>query len=314
MVHPLFFNPTFGNLKNTLTFTVYYLTSTLSQLKLMTMISLEHLNFSYRKGRPVLSDLQLDLQPGRIYGLLGKNGAGKSSLLYNICGLLFPQSGHCNVLGFNPARRQPAFLQQVYLLPETFDLPDVGIDDYVRLYAPFYPAFDEAAFKKHLGVFDVPHGPTLHALSHGQQKKVLISFALATGAKVLLMDEPTNGLDIPSKRQFRKVIAGCLRDDQCMIISTHQVKDLDSLIDDVLILEDSRIILQEPVSRITEKLSFRQVMSLEETEPPIYSEGALKGYAVVAVNRREEHSGLDMEMFFNAVMVEKEKILPLFNR
>ncbi|WP_343701089.1 ABC transporter ATP-binding protein [Chitinophaga sp.] len=278
------------------------------------MISLQDLTFSYRKGHPVLSSLQLSFAPGRIYGLLGKNGAGKSSLLYNICGLLYPQAGHCQVMGFNPAKRQPAFLQQIYLLPEAFHLPDVDIDQYVRLNAPFYPGFDRAAFDRHLGVFEVPRHQQLHALSHGQQKKVLISFALATTARVLIMDEPTNGLDIPSKRQFRKVIAGCLREDQCMIISTHQVKDLDSLIDEVLILESGRIILKEPVTRITEKLSFRQVMSLEETEAPLYSEGALKGYAVVAVNRREEHSRLDMEMFFNAVMVEKEKILPLFTR
>lgn len=278
------------------------------------MISLQDLTFSYRKGHPVLSHLQLSFAPGRIYGLLGKNGAGKSSLLYNICGLLYPQAGQCQVMGFNPAKRQPAFLQQIYLLPEAFHLPDVDIDQYVRLNAPFYPGFDRAAFDRHLGVFEVPRHQQLHALSHGQQKKVLISFALATAARVLIMDEPTNGLDIPSKRQFRKVIAGCLREDQCMIISTHQVKDLDSLIDEVLILESGRIILKEPVTRITEKLSFRQVMSLEETEAPLYSEGALKGYAVVAVNRREEHSRLDMEMFFNAVMVEKEKILPLFTR
>ena len=278
------------------------------------MISLQHLNFSYRKGRPVLSDLHLRFEPGRIYGLLGKNGAGKSSLLYNICGLLFPQSGECSVLGFTPAKRQPAFLQQVCLLPEDFDLPDVDIEKYLRLYTPFYPGFDRALFNRHLEVFDVPDQHSLHALSHGQQKKVLIAFALATRAKVLIMDEPTNGLDIPSKRQFRKVIAGCLQEDQCLIISTHQVKDLDSLIDEVVILENGRIILKEPVNRITEKLSFRQVMSLEETEAPLYSEGALKGYAVVAVNRRQEQSRLDMEMFFNAVMVEKDRILPLFNQ
>ncbi|AWO00961.1 ABC transporter ATP-binding protein [Chitinophaga alhagiae] len=278
------------------------------------MISLQDLTFSYRKGHLVLNNLQLHFEPGRIYGLLGKNGAGKSSLLYNICGLLYPQAGQCQVMGFNPAKRQPAFLRQVYLLPEAFHLPDVDIDQYVRLYAPFYPGFDSAAFDRHLDVFEVPRRQQLHALSHGQQKKVLISFALATTARILIMDEPTNGLDIPSKRQFRKVIAGCLREDQCMIISTHQVKDLDSLIDEVLILENGRIILKEPVTRITEKLSFRQVLSLEETEAPLYSEGALKGYAIVAVNRREEHSRLDMEMFFNAVMVEKEKILPLFTR
>ncbi|QEH43890.1 ATP-binding cassette domain-containing protein [Chitinophaga sp. XS-30] len=278
------------------------------------MISLQHLHFSYRKGHPVLDDVSLTLQPGRIYGLLGRNGAGKSSLLYNICGLLYPRSGHSSVMGFDPTKREPAFLQQVYLLPEAFSLPDMDTGQYLRLYTPFYPAFDHKAFHQYLEVFEIPAGQHLPALSHGQQKKVLIAFALATRAKVLLMDEPTNGLDIPSKRQFRKVMAGSLGEDQCMIISTHQVKDLDSLIDEVLIMEGAHIILQEPVTRITEKLSFRHVVSLEETEAPLYSEGALKGYAVVAVNRKEEHSRLDMEMFFNAVLLEKESILPLFKQ
>lgn len=278
------------------------------------MISLQHLHFSYRKGHPVLDDVSLTLQPGRIYGLLGRNGAGKSSLLYNICGLLYPKSGHSSVMGFDPTKREPAFLQQVYLLPEAFSLPDMDTEQYLRLYTPFYPAFDHKAFHQCLEVFEIPSGQHLPALSHGQQKKVLIAFALATRAKVLLMDEPTNGLDIPSKRQFRKVMAGSLGDDQCMIISTHQVKDLDSLIDEVLIMEGAHIILQEPVTRITEKLSFRHEVSLEETEALLYSEGALKGYAVVAVNRKEEHSRLDMEMFFNAVLLEKESILPLFKQ
>ncbi|RPD39189.1 ATP-binding cassette domain-containing protein [Chitinophaga barathri] len=278
------------------------------------MISLQHLHFAYNKAVPILQDVNLELSPGRIYGLLGKNGVGKSSLMYNMCGLLFPSSGSCSVLGHTPSRRDPAFLQQVCLLPEDFEMPAMSIDQYIRLYAPFYPAFSSDAFEGHLQTFGIPRQQSLPALSHGQQKKVLISFTLATNARLILMDEPTNGLDVPSKRQFRKVIAGSLREDQSIVISTHQVKDLDSLIDEVLILEDHRIILQEAISSITEKLSFRQVMSLEETEAPIYSEGALKGYAVVAVNRKAEQSRMDMEMFFNAVMTEKEKILPLFNR
>lgn len=278
------------------------------------MVSLQHLHFAYNKAVPILEDVNLSLSPGRIYGLLGKNGAGKSSLMYNICGLLFPVSGSASVLGHTPALRRPAFLQQVCLLPEDFEMPAMRISEYLRLYAPFYPDFSHEAFERYMKVFDVPVRQSLQALSHGEQKKVLISFTLATRAKLVLMDEPTNGLDIPSKRQFRKVIAGSLQEDQCIVISTHQVKDLDSLIDEVLILEDRRIILQESVSGITEKLAFRQVMSLEETEMPIYSEGALKGYAVVAINRKAEQSRMDMEMFFNAVMTEKEKILPLFQR
>lgn len=277
------------------------------------MINIKNLTFGYRPKQMVLENLNLQIKPGHIYGLLGRNGAGKSSLLHNICGLLFPVSGTCQVSGEIPAGRDPKFLQQVYLLPEEIYLPNVSIKSYLDIYAPFYPAFDRDMFYRFLSEFDIPMEHKLQDMSYGQKKKVMISFALATQAKVLLMDEPTNGLDIPSKKQFRKIIAGVIKDDQLIIISTHQVKDLDSLIDYVLILEDKQIILNQPVENITEKLAFKQVINLDEVASPIYNEGALKGYAVVAINHKKENSRLDMEMFFNAVLSEKQLVLSQFN-
>ncbi|MBW4891708.1 ABC transporter ATP-binding protein [Mucilaginibacter sp. HMF5004] len=277
------------------------------------MIIFDNLTFGYKKAEPVLQDLNLELKQGHIYGLLGQNGAGKSSLLYNICGLLFANKGQCHVLGQVPSKRNVSFLQQVFLLPEEFYIPRVNLAGYLNTYAPFYPAFDRDMFYRFAKEFEIPDTGNLQSLSHGEQKKVMISFALATNAKVLLMDEPTNGLDIPSKKQFRKIIAGCIRPDQTMIISTHQVRDLDSLIDHVLILKDKNIIVHEPVDRITEKLVFKQAMTLNEAGEVIYSEGGLKGYAVVALNKKEEPSRLDMEMFFNAVLSNKQQIVQLFN-
>lgn len=277
------------------------------------MITIENLTFGYHKKQVVLENLNLHLNPGYIYGLLGRNGAGKSSLLHNLCGLLFPDAGTCRVADKDPADRSPEFLQQVFLLPEDVYLPNLSIKNYLDIYAPFYPEFNRDLFFQFLTEFEIPLNNKLQSMSYGQKKKVMISFALATQAKVLLMDEPTNGLDIPSKKQFRKIIAGNIKDDQLIIISTHQVKDLDSLIDSVLILEDKKIILHQSVEQITEKLAFKQVMSLDEIAAPIYSEGALKGYAVVAVNSKQEHSRLDMEMFFNAVLTEKQQILSQFN-
>ena len=278
------------------------------------MISIQHLTFGYRKRQTVLEDLNLELPPGHIYGLLGRNGVGKSSLLHHLCGLLFPDQGSCQVMGQIPGRRAPSFLQQIFLLPEEIYIPDIPIRRYLHMQAPFYPTFDTFLFYAYLKEFNVPVENTLQGMSYGQKKKVMISFALATRAKVLLLDEPTNGLDIPSKRQFRKIIAGSLREDQLMLISTHQVKDLDSLIDYVLVIEDKKIIIQAPIDQITEKLVFRQVMDLNEITAPIYSEGGLKGHAVVAHNHDLVHSRMDMEMFFNAVLIEKNQILPLFNQ
>ncbi len=201
------------------------------------MVTLQDITYSYRRGAPVLNGLSLQLEPGRIYGLLGRNGAGKSTLLYHIAGLLFPKSGSCRVQGHEPARREPAFLQSVYIIPEAFQLPDMTAKRFIQLHAPFYPSFDPVLCASILEQFGMGEDDKLPQLSHGQQKKFQVAFAVATRVKLLLLDEPTNGLDIPSKQQFRKIIAGNLGEDQTMVISTHQVRDLDSLIDEVLILD-----------------------------------------------------------------------------
>jgi ABC-2 type transport system ATP-binding protein len=276
------------------------------------MIEINQLSFAYKKHK-VLQNLSLSLKAGNIYGLLGKNGAGKSSLLYQICGLLFPQQGKISVNQHIPSQRKTNFLQDIYLLPEEFDLPNVAIKNFLKTNAPFYPNFNEELFNSYLAEFNIPINNSLQGMSFGQKKKVMISFALATQTKVLLMDEPTNGLDIPSKKQFRKIIAGALQPHQLIIISTHQVKDLDSLIDHVLVLEDEHIIFDQSVENITQKLAFKQVMQLTEVENLIYSEGALKGYAIVAKNLHNEHTRLDMEMFFNALSSEKQQMISLFN-
>jgi ABC-2 type transport system ATP-binding protein len=277
------------------------------------MIDIKNLTFGYHRKQTVLQNLTLKLAPGHIYGLLGRNGAGKSSLLHNICGLLFPNSGECLVAGSIPQQRNPKFLQEVYLLPEEIYLPNVTIKSYLDVYAPFYPTFNFDLFYNILKEFDVEAKNKLQNISYGQKKKVAIAFALSTQAKVLLMDEPTNGLDIPSKKQFRKIIAGTLVDDQVIIISTHQVRDLDSLIDHVLVLEDKQIIVNQSTDRITEKFVFKQVMQLNDVSAALYSEGGIKGYAVIAPNIKHEDSKIDMEMFFNAVLTEKQQIQSQFN-
>src|SRR5688572_4458785 len=171
------------------------------------MINIQNLHFGYRRKK-IFTGLSLQLQPGHIYGLLGKNGTGKSTLLRNIAGLLFPDQGAVTVLGFNPAKRQPAFLRDIFMVPEEFFLPDLPVDHLTKYMAPFYPKFNEEQFNRYLTEFDIPRNNTVQKMSYGQKKKVLISFGLASNTSILLMDEPTNGLDIMSKSQFRKVMAG----------------------------------------------------------------------------------------------------------
>nr|WP_295873886.1 ABC transporter ATP-binding protein [uncultured Chitinophaga sp.] len=277
------------------------------------MINIQSLKFSYRPNRPLFEDLSLRLEAGHIYGLLGKNGAGKSTLLKQIAGLLFPDGGACEVMGYKTANRQPAFLREIFLVPEEFNLPKISIRTYVKANAPFYPRFDEQAFYSYLKEFAIPQDQQLTNMSYGQKKKVIISFALAANTKVLIMDEPTNGLDIPSKSQFRKVMAAAVTDDKCMVISTHQVRDLDNLIDNIVIIDDHKIIFHQDVGTVTDKLSFKLLAQLDDRLPILYADSSLRGHSVIMKNENMEQSKIDMELLFNAILSNRQPIQELFN-
>lgn len=275
------------------------------------MISIQNLSFAYRK-KPVFDGLNLQFEAGHVYGLLGKNGTGKSSLLRNIAGLLFPQKGSITVNGHTPFKRLPVFLEDIFMVPEEFYLPDIPVADFIRRYAPFYPRFSEDRFRNYISVFEIPADSTLQNMSYGQKKKVLISFALATNARVLLMDEPTNGLDIMSKSQFRKILAEALDEERCIIVSTHQVKDLENLIDRITVIDEGKILFDENIEEITRRLTFRFSYDREEAATAFYSESSLAGTLIVAPNTSGEESKLDLELLYKAIVTNSDKITKLF--
>jgi len=277
------------------------------------MIQIKNLSFDYGKRKPVFRNLNLTLKEGNVYGLLGRNGAGKSSLLRNMAGLLFPTSGTCMVNGHNAQDRLPVFLQDLYFLPEEFHTPPVKIKEFVDIYAPFYPKFSLKQFLEYLEEFQLSDNEKFTELSLGQKKKALIGFALSTNTKVLLMDEPTNGLDIPSKSQFRKIIASVATDERIIVISTHQVRDLESLIDPIIILDNSEVLLNATTEEITEKLCFKMVSTVTEHDMVLYSEHSLRGFSIVTQNVDNEHSKADLELLFNATLTSQLQIKQLFN-
>ncbi|MBO9658180.1 MAG: ATP-binding cassette domain-containing protein [Chitinophagaceae bacterium] len=276
------------------------------------MVNIQNLSFAYKK-KPVFKELNLSFQAGHVYGLLGKNGTGKSSLLRNIAGLLFPQKGTISVNGYTPAERLPIFLQDVFMVPEEFYLPDISIPDFIRSYVPFYPRFNSDKFRDYLSVFEVPSDSTLQNMSYGQKKKVLISFALASNAKLLLMDEPTNGLDIMSKSQLRKIMAQALDEERCIIISTHQVKDLENLIDRITVIDEGKILFDQDVQAISAKLSFRFAMDEADLAAALYSESSLAGNVIVASNHEEEETKLDLELLYKAIVTNSGEVNKLFH-
>ena len=271
------------------------------------MIDIQNINFKYAGSKEqIFSDFSLQLNENNIYGLLGKNGTGKSTLLYLISGLLHPQGGTVTVDGYASCERRPEMLEEIFIVPEEFELPAMTLDEYVRINQPFYPRFSREVLRSCLEDFDLPTSLKLQSLSMGQKKKVFMSFALAAGTRLLLMDEPTNGLDIPSKTQFRRAVANNMSDDRTLIISTHQVHDVEALLDHILILTRSRLLLDASVGDICEKYAFEFRSPGSDMSDVVYSEPSMQGNAVIA-ERAEgmNETQLNLELLFNAVSTGK---------
>ncbi|GAA4098691.1 ABC transporter ATP-binding protein [Mucilaginibacter panaciglaebae] len=275
------------------------------------MIKITNLSFGYGKHK-LFDSLNLSLKRGHIYGLLGMNGAGKSTLLKNIAGLAMPWSGTCVVNGGVAVKRNPSFLQELFFIPEDIYLPPVTAKQFAESTGHFYPKFEHKQFEQLLADFDIPINRSLTKLSLGQQKKAYIAFGIAANTSLLIMDEPTNGLDIPSKAQFRKLVASVLTDDRCVIISTHQVRDLDNLIDTVLVLHKNYIILNQSLDEISEKLNFGVIPA--NSADYIYAEQHLSGLNAITENTDNSFTKVDMELLFNAIINNNLNLITLLNK
>lgn len=266
------------------------------------MVQIENLTFQYSRKRKLFSNLNLEMQSNNIVGLLGKNGSGKTTLLKLIAGLRFAKQGNIKVNDVDPSKRDVDFLSELYYLPEEFDIPNITANEFVKAYSPFYKNFDTTVLKTILNEFQLDSSQKLNQLSYGQKKKFLISFALATKCQLLILDEPTNGLDIPSKAIFRKIVAGALTDNQLVVISTHQVKDIENLLDKIVVLDEGQIVFNKSIFEITEKYAFRQVANLSETH--LYNEPSPAGYNVIEA-QTNANTNIDIELLFNAIINRK---------
>ncbi len=277
------------------------------------MIRIEDISFAYRKGRKqVFRHFNAGLELGGIYGLLGKNGAGKSTLLHLMAGLVAPSEGKVLLHGEEMSKRSVTSLQSLFLVPEEFSLPAVSLDRYVRYMAPFYPRFSAEILKRALDCFELSGDLHLDRLSMGQRKKVFVSFALAANTEWLLLDEPTNGLDIPGKRQFRKILVQEMNEERGVVISTHQVQDVEHLLDRLLIVDQGQALLQKTVAEVCETVRFAQTSDPDLLRRAIYQLPSLQGASVLLPNEDGVESNLDLELLFNALMEKREEVTALF--
>ena len=274
------------------------------------MITLKELSFSYSRKKEVLDRINLEVGSGHICGLLGKNGEGKTTLLNLLSGQIFPDQGSCLVLEEIPSERNARFLQQIFLLPEEISMPEVTAIEYIKMYAAFYPTFRDDICKACVESFEINLSDRLSKMSQGQRKKVAITLALAAHTPLLLMDEPTNGLDIPSKATFRRLVASLRDDNQTVIISTHQVRDLESLIDTVLILDQRQILLNKTLNEIGEKLYFGPLLPEEKA---LYSEPTPQGTIGVTAREDKEETAVSLELLFNAAITYPKEIQRIMN-
>ncbi len=270
------------------------------------MISITNLTYYYHLDEPLFENLSIKLENGSIIGLLGKNGAGKTTLLKLISGLIYPKIGEIEVLGCTAPKRHPQLLEQLYFIPEEIYLPDITIEQYIKANSLFYSKFDFRLLDQLLDECELKPQMSIPKLSFGKKKMFLISFALATKCRVLLLDEPTNGIDIPSKGIFRKIVAGALTENQVILISTHQVKDIEHLIDHLIILDQANIVLNKSINEITSHLQSSRRQTLNDIEV-LYSEAAPEGYHVISP-QTNGNSVVELELLFNAVIHGKTLI------
>ncbi len=260
------------------------------------MITLSDLGFTYSRKSTVFTGLTLNIPAGRSVGVLGANGAGKTTLIKLLAGLVSPIQGEVSVLGFNPRQRQAEFYQNLFIVPEESELPPITGIAYLKLYSVFYPNFDHNRFSHLTDQFDVDTSKRLTEMSLGQKKKFLVAFAMSTGCQLILMDEPTNGLDIPAKAQFRDMVIQHQSDEQTFLICTHQVRDLDSIIDSVVMMNETHAHWFD-LGELPEKIS--QVSHRSEEDVVLYSEQRMGNQLSIVVGGQPHATDIDLELLFN---------------
>ena len=277
------------------------------------MIQLQNLHFRYHPKRPLFEGLQVQIDKPGIVGLLGSNGAGKTTLLHLLAGLRFPWAGSCTVLGSEPRRRQLSWQQQVLFVPETIEMPARSLQGWLAELAPFYPRFDQRLFEAIVKEFELEVSGKLSELSFGQQKKVMLAFALATQVKVLLLDEPSNGLDIFSKSQLRRIWTRHLPEDTLVVISTHQVRELGAQFDQVMMIDQGKLLFHQSMEMLNTRFCIQR--STEEPgKDAVYYEPIPGGYlALYIAEPGDPETEIDLELLIKAIAEKPEILVHLQN-
>ena len=273
------------------------------------MITIENTSYGYKSNQLIFSNISLEIGNG-IYGLLGENGVGKTTLMHLICGLLFPKNEKCSIDGRNTAERQSEGLARYFFLPEELQMPTESIASFAARHSVFYPHFNQEEFKLNLEELKINRKQKLSSVSYGQQKKAMLAYAFALHTPYILLDEPTNGLDITSRQALKRIISRSMDDESTLLISTHQAHDFENLLDHLVILGKGEILLNRSLDEISNRLLFARTDILPAES--IYSEQDLSGHFSILPNEDGEENTPDIELLYKAVLQQPEKIQSMF--
>ena len=266
------------------------------------MVELKNVSFGYNPNKNVIEDLSLNLEEGRFYGLLGKNGTGKTTLMKIISGILFAKEGYVNIDGNNPGDRKLETLQEIFMMPADFTFPKMSLEKCVSLYSSFYPKFNKDILDDCIENFEINKNiKSIDKLSLGEKHKIAVSLAISFGTKLILFDEAANGMDIPTRKMFRKMLMKHIREDQTVVLSTHVVQDIENLLTDIIVLRKGQKTFISSLDDIRSKYSFG-IQSNEEGA--IYSEPCAEGYRVIYNNTYNDDTEVSLELLFNALTKE----------
>ena len=263
------------------------------------MITLRDASYSYPKKADALTGITCEVHPG-IHLLMGANGTGKTTLLHLMAGLRYPASGVCLLDGEELRLRRPSQLCRVQYFSPDMDFPEKSVEQMVSRHAPFFPRFDAGMLSRNLAAFSIDPRRKFTDLSFGNAIKVRLAYMLALRCEVLLLDEPTVGLDFEGRCQFGRLLMECVDEDQTVVVSTHSLSEFEPLYDSVMFLRDGRLLLQATFADIS-----RWVTSVVTATPPadaIYSEMRMgRCHSIVPAEVDDMESAPDCTLLYNAL-------------
>ncbi|HMU67530.1 MAG TPA: ABC transporter ATP-binding protein [Cellvibrionaceae bacterium] len=238
-------------------------------------------NLSKQYGQKnVLDGIDLTIAPGRIVGLIGPNGAGKTTLLKGILGLT-PIEGELRVLGYNPYRQRTAMLEKVSFIADTAILPRwLKVSEALTYVEGVHPKFNRSKALDFLAKTQIQPAQTIQNLSKGMITQLHLALIMAIDSQLLVLDEPTLGLDILYRKQFYESLLNDYYDAQkTLLITTHQVEEIEGMLTDILFINQGKITLNSPMEDLPKRFAILQAepdkVETAKALNPIYSRSLL---------------------------------------